>query len=250
MTEQQSRRPSPDSSVRRDPPTPTRRGRTTPHCLRTRSNLAIGMATKRSFDSLGTSAPPSPRDVGDCPPGGEYEVRSHARVKTRSWSRARIYSLDVVAACVRKGQSASRLAGGFSVAEQKSPDHGGRAAAIVPSSSEKGMDAGGCSATRATARSACWSPRIGPPASTRRLLFSLAERSRSRPRGRAAWHLLTSPRSACGADSPAFVCEQVRAVGVPVPRVWRIAGARRSDVSALLFRQHETRLSREDDPLS
>ena len=41
------------------------------------------------------------------------------------------------------------------------------------------------------------------------------------PRGRGAWHLLTSPRSACGADSPAFVCEQVRSVGVPVPRVWR-----------------------------
>ena len=52
------------------------------------------------------------------------------------------------------------------------------------------------------------------------------------PRGRAAWHLLTSPRSACDADSPAFVCEQVRAVGVPVPRVWRGAGSSRRSIAA------------------
>jgi hypothetical protein len=44
-------------------------------------------------------------------------------------------------------------------------------------------------------------------------------------RGRRACHLLTGPRSACGADSPAFACEQVRAVGLPVPRVWRKLGS-------------------------
>ena len=88
---------------------------------------------------------------------------------------------------------------------------------LVPSCSDEGVDAGGCSAGRATAPGACWSPRIGPPASTRPLPFAGG-------RGRRACHLLTSPLSACGADSPAFVCEQVRAAGLPVPRVWRRAG--------------------------
>jgi hypothetical protein len=58
---------------------------------------------------------------------------------------------------------------------EQSVDVGSALLLVVPCSSDKGMDAGGCSATRATARFAGWSPRTGPPASTRLLLFALAE---------------------------------------------------------------------------
>ena len=105
-------------------------------------------------------------------------------------------------------------------------------ARLVPSCSDEGVDSGGCSAGRATAPGACWSPRIGPPASTQRLPFAGG-------RGRSACHLLTSPLSAWGADSPAFVCEQVRAAGLPVPRVWRRAAApRRAGQDPIRARWH------------
>ena len=96
---------------------------------------------------------------------------------------------------------------------------------LVPSSSDAGMDAGGCSAGRATACCACWPTRIGLPASTRRLPFAGGRAaSADGASGQRICHLLTSPRSAYGADSPAFVCDQVTAVGLPFPRLWRYAG--------------------------
>jgi hypothetical protein len=42
------------------------------------------------------------------------------------------------------------------------------------------------------------------------------------------------PGSAYGADSPAFVCDQVPAIGLPLPRVWRGGGLSRLWVGDLL----------------
>jgi hypothetical protein len=105
---------------------------------------------------------------------------------------------------------------------------------FVPSGSDEGRDAGGCSAMRATARCACWSSRIGPPASTGRTPPVPLAEPHHRPEcpTAAACHLLTSRGSAHGAGwlptfriGPPFVFKQVRVLDPRAPCLWRRAGA-------------------------
>ena len=75
---------------------------------------------------------------------------------------------------------------------------------LVRSGSEAGVDAGGCSATRAVARCACRSRRIGPPAST----STTPQPRQSRAVGRSGQSVRrsTMPRNPRLAGRPARYC--------------------------------------------
>ena len=108
---------------------------------------------------------------------------------------------------------------------------------LVPTSSEVGVDEGGCSATRARGRCACRWPRIGPAASTPATpvnAHSKAARRRSRRSEEAtmrrAPRLATSRRVASNGGGPAWVqmgssgsCEWMPVVTC-VLLVWRRPG--------------------------
>ena len=82
------------------------------------------------------------------------------------------------------------------------------------------LDAGGCSAERATARCACWPTRIGRPQQLGACRSPRPSRRRERRERTGRFSSSDKPTLSVRRRQPC-VYAQVPAVGGPVPRVWR-----------------------------
>jgi len=203
-------------------------------CLRTVNICSADDAgNRRSLALIGTRPPAR---------GSQHASLPHPRTTRRviSWPGRR--SGFCSGPTTKRSSSTDLVAAGATMQKHRLPSSMSPAASSVRRQKLcVGVSPARCCVSSLPAARRVWTPVAAPPGERQsQALAGSRESGRpqapgdcrsprpSRRRGRGArtprCHLLTSPRSAWGADRPAFVCEQVCAVGLAVPRVWRTAG--------------------------